>query len=209
MSKAIIKEYINTVDSVYGVFLDSCQGFDSARGVFEKSQLEMLKRNKTLEQNKDTSSITIYHSTIEELDGACLIYTRGNKSKGDYRILHYCPTQAEYKQRNNLNGQNYRFIGNMALISIFEYWESSCRNKLAKFHKTDRRYIKSDILGDLRHLRNSIIHNQGMALPEIEKCKKFNWYKANDDIFIDGDKMEDIVSAIKDLKLDLYYVDFQ
>jgi hypothetical protein len=206
MPKAIVNEYIETIDSVYGVFLDSCQGFESAKDIFQKSQLETLQRNLELERTKDPSSSTISYTTIEALDSACLIYSKGSKGEGNYRMLHYCPTQDEYKKRNSHEGNNYKFIGNMALISIFEYWESSCRNKLAKHHGVDRKHIKSDILGDLRHIRNSIIHHRGIALPEIERCKIFSWYKENDNIFIDGDQMEDIVSAIKEANLELYYV---
>lgn len=209
MPASIIKEYVDTVDSLYGVFLDSCQGFESAKNNFIKSQLETMQRNQEIEKHRAPSDITIYHSSIEALDSACLIYSRGNKSEGNFRRLHYCPTQDEYKKRNSTFGKNYRFIGNMALISIFEYWESSCRNKLAKHHKIDRKYIKSDILGDLRLLRNSIIHHRGIALPAVEKCKIFSWYKTKDDIFIDGEQMEDIITAIKESKLELYYVDGQ
>ncbi|BCG65199.1 MAG: hypothetical protein methR_P3024 [Methyloprofundus sp.] len=206
MPKSIIKEYIETIDSLYGVFFDSCQGFESAKNTFQKSQLETLRRNQELEKNKKPSNPTIYHTTIEALDSACLIYSKGDKSEDNYRRLHYCPTQDEYKKRNSPEGENYRFIGNMTLISIFEYWESSCRNKLASHHNIHRKYIKSHIMGDLRHIRNSIIHHRGIALPEINKCKTFGWYKENDGIFIDGDQMEDIISAIKESKLELYYV---
>ncbi|MGA1825502.1 MAG: hypothetical protein ACMUIP_12660, partial [bacterium] len=91
--------------------------------------------------------------------------------------MHYSSTQAEYKKRNSPDGINYRFIGNMALISIYEYWENSCRNKLANYHQVDQKKIKSIIFGDLRLLRHSIVHHKGIALPNVEQCKIFNWYK--------------------------------
>ena len=67
--------------------------------------------------------------------------------------------------------------------------------------------IKSNIFGDLRYLRNSIIHHRGIALREVEKCKIFSWYKQNDEIFIDGDQMEEIVSTIKESNLDIYSIE--
>ncbi len=206
MPDNIIKEYTKIVDSIYGVFLDGCQGFSSAKTAFEQSQLLTLQQNKKLLAENKSLNSTSHYSTIEELDSACIIYSKGNKNESDYRTLHYCATQEEYKKRNSPKGGNYKFIGNMTLISIYEYWENSCRNKLATYHQVKQDKIKSDIFGDLRYLRNSIIHHQGVALPDVEKCKIFNWYKANDEIFINGDQMEDIISAIKDSKLDLYYL---
>ncbi|MDL1969134.1 MAG: hypothetical protein LWW97_11515 [Deltaproteobacteria bacterium] len=95
----------------------------------------------------------------------------------------------------------------MALIAIYEYWESSCRNKLAVYHGVKLKQVKSQIFGDLRFLRHSIVHHGGIALPEVEKCKKFIWYKTGDEIFINGYQMEEIVAAIKKLGISLYFIE--
>jgi len=92
----------------------------------------------------------------------------------------------------------------MALISIYDYWEHSCRNKLADYHNVKPIQITSQIFGELRLLRNSIIHHGGIALPAVQSCMTFNWYKKGDSIFIDGDQMEDIVTSIKDSQRCLY-----
>jgi hypothetical protein len=133
MPERIIEEYVRTLDAIYGVYLDSIQGFSSAEKVFEDSQQCTLARNKELEKIRHSNSNTKYNLSIEEFDDSCLIYTKGTKGKPDYRVLHYCTTQAQYKRRNSPGGENYRFIGNMALISIYEYWQNSCRNKLATY----------------------------------------------------------------------------
>jgi len=207
MDKQIVATYIDTVDSIYGVYLDSCQGFQAAIEVFEKSQLETLKRNIKLSSQEDRNKDIHYCLTLEDFDSCCMIYSKGNKDDGTYRTLHYCPTQLEYKQRNSPHGGNYKFAGNMAIIAIFEYWESSCRTALAQLHQVKSKQIKPNIFGDLRHLRNSIIHHRGIALPAVSKCKVFNWYDEGDEIFICGDKMEDIVSAIKESRSELYFVE--
>jgi hypothetical protein len=207
MPENIIREYIRIVDSVYGVFLDSCQGFSSARSLFEQSQSLTLEKNKKLLAENQSLNSANYNSTIKQFDDSCMIYSKGKKGESDYRILHYCPTQAEYKKRNSPEGDNYRFIGNMTLITIYEYWENSCRNKLALYHRVKQKQIRSQIVGDLRILRNSIVHHMGIALPEVEKCKQFSWYKTNDDIFINEDQMEDIIATIKESKLSLYSIE--
>ena len=207
MIENIIREYVRILDSIYGVFLDSCQGFSSAKSLFEQSQLLTIKRNRKLEAAKRPPSNVHYNLTINDFDTSCMIYSKGKKEESDYRVLHYCPTQGEYKRRNSPEGENYRFIGNMALIAIYEYWESSCRNKLAVYHGVKLKQIKSQIFGDLRFLRHSIVHHGGIALPVVEKCKEFIWYKASDEIFINGDQMEEIVAAIKVSGVSLYFIE--
>ena len=54
-------------------------------------------------------------------------------------------------------------------------------------------------MGDLRLIRNSIVHHAGIALKEIEKCELLRWYKKDDEIFIDEDKFKIIVFHIKSL----------
>lgn len=205
--ETIVKQYISSVDAIYGVFLDSCQGFSTAKSNFERSQWTTLERNRELQKNDPPGSAISRNLTLESFDASCLVYSAGKEEEVGHRILHYCPTQAEYKERNSPRGENYKFIGNMALISIYEYWENSCRNTLASHHNVKPKQIVSQIFGDLRLLRHSIIHHRGIALPEIEQCKKFRWYERDNSIFIDGDKMEEIVAAIKSPRDGLYYIE--
>jgi len=197
MPETIIKEYMDIVSSVYGVYLDGCQGFSSSKKVFEQSQLVTIQNNKKLLAEHGSSAATSYCLTIEALDSACLIYSKGSKSESNYRMLHYCETQKEYKSRNSPDGENYKFIGNMALISIYEYWENSCRNKLAVYHQVKQCKIKSTVFGDLRYLRNSIIHHNGVALPDVEKCKKFFWYKKMMKFLLIGIKWKILFQQLK------------
>ena len=158
-----------------------------------------------MSENKQRHN-TIYNLSVEDFDKSCLVYCKGTKGEPDYRRIHYCLTQTEFKQRNSLDGNNYRFIGNMALITIYEYWENSCRNLIAEYLSVKPCQVQSDIFGDLRWLRISILHHKGIALPEVERCKIFKWYKRNDAIFIDGDHMEEIVSSIKKSIHNLYKI---
>lgn len=206
MIKKIINEFIESVDSVYGVFLDGCRGLESSLDSFEQSVLIQIEQNKKkASENKQESNIS-YNLSIQDFDSSCLIYSKGTKGQADYRILHYTSTQAEFKQRNSPGGNNYKFIGNMSLISIYAYWEKSCRNLIAAHHRVQPCQVQSEIFGDLRWLRASILHHKGIALPEVERCKIFKWYKRNDAIFIDGNHMEEIVSSIKKSIYNLYKI---
>lgn len=191
----IIKEFKNTIDAIYEAYLDAVEGFSLVKKQLEKAQVNQIIVNKNLKKS-NTNPNKHFNESIEDFDSASIIYSKGEKVTNDYRILHYCPTQAEYKERNSPSGRNYKFIGNMSLISIYQYWEDHFRSKIANNFRKKKNELQSPIMGDLRLLRHSIIHHNGIALKDIEKCKVLKWYKEGDEIFIDGDKLEEIVNNI-------------
>lgn len=201
----IIEEFGKTVDAIYGAYLDSVEGYSLVKNQLKIGQLNQIEINKKLKEN-NTDPNKHFNLSVEDFDSSSIIYSDGEKGSNNYKILHYCCTQAEYKQRNSPSGRNYKFIGNMSLISIYQYWEDYFRSEISSFliknHKND---LKSPIMGDLRLLRISIIHHKGIALKEVEKCNILKWYKEGDEIFIDRDKLEEIISHvylfIKEMKM--------
>ncbi|HEY9295501.1 MAG TPA: hypothetical protein VIQ31_03850, partial [Phormidium sp.] len=78
-------------------------------------------------------------------------------------------------------------------ISIYSYWEDYYRNKIAELLSKKKNDLKEPIMGDLRLVRNSIIHHRAIALPEIEDCTLLRWYKERDKIFISKEQFEEII----------------
>jgi hypothetical protein len=56
--------------------------------------------------------------------------------------------------------------------------------------------IKIDIMGDLRILRNSIIHHNGYVITD-EKCKILTWFKPSDKISVDLGQFAEIKLQIE------------
>lgn len=199
----IIEEFEKTVDAIYGAYLDSVEGYSLVKSQLEYAQEDQIGINRKLKE-KNISPNIHYNLSIDDFDSSCIIYSEGKKGSENYRILHYCCTQAEYKERNSPSGRNYRFIGNMSLISIYQYWDDHFRQKIADLlFKKGKNDIKSPIMGDLRFFRQSIIHHQGIALKNVEKCEILKWYKEGDEIFIDKVKLEEIVSHVYQLTKEL------
>ena len=179
-----IKEYRDIVDAIWGTYLDSTLGFSKVKSMIEEIQAM---------SNED----------IEYLDrNISFTYGKGDPNSPDAIPLHTC-TQGKIKQRNGENGDNFKFIGNMSLISIYQYWEDCYRGKIAEEKGVCKNDIKSDIMGDLRLIRISIVHHKGIALKEVENCKKLKWYNENDKIFIDQKKLEEILIEIDEMLNDL------
>ncbi len=188
-----VDEFEKVVDYIYGVYLDSTTGFDKLREWFEKNQ------NNTLASLKSTHPEL---ASIDYLDSVHMIYGKGDPNTPEAIELHRC-TQKEYKDRNSKNGLNFQFLGNMALVSLYQYWEDFHRGQVATELCIKKNDLKAPIMGDLRLIRISIIHHAGVALKDIERCKLLQWYKDGDNIFIDKSKFEDIIYHIKNMLKEL------
>jgi|SRR5271157_3085774 len=111
-------------------------------------------------------------------------------------ILHFC-TIAEWKARNAPGGANFKAIGNLCLILIYQYWEDHYRSKIARQLGITRNEIAINIMGDLRILRRSIIHHHAVAENDIEKCQIINWFKIGDEIFLTEEQFEIVIRHIR------------
>lgn len=107
-------------------------------------------------------------------------------------------TQGEVKARNEPNGSNFTMLGQLCIISFYDFWNDYLRREyvIAKGHLSReeqnqsvietciRKYARHDLWGDIRFLRQSIVHNQGIATSDMKRCKIIKWFKAGDSISI-------------------------
>jgi hypothetical protein len=105
-------------------------------------------------------------------------------------------TQGDVKARNSLNGSNYIILGQLCLTSFYDFWEEYLRREYAIAkghldpHEKDQKIIEQrlkdhashDLWGDIKILRTSIVHNRGIAISDVAKCKIIKWFKPRDEI---------------------------
>lgn len=184
-----ISEYMGVVDAIYGVYLDSTTGFRLLLKRLTEGQrtsLRMLKR-----KHPDLAS-------VDYLDRTSFSYGRGDPNEPDSYELHRV-SQGEVKARNSVGSANYRFIGNMALVALYQYWEDFYRSRIAEYLGKKRDELQAAVMGDLRHLRRSVIHHRGIALPEVANCEVLTWFSPGEKVFVDGPKMEELVLHLKQM----------
>jgi hypothetical protein len=77
------------------------------------------------------------------------------------------------------------------IVSTFAAWEEWIRPRMAKVHGCDERGLMFPLFGDLRHLRNDVVHHGGIATGKnAGKCKFFgNWLSAGDEILLTADAL--------------------
>jgi len=126
-----VEKFEEVVDNIYGVYMDATTGFGKVREWAISAQQEML-----INLKKSHPEL----ASIKYLDSEDWVYGKGKPSDTDSVELHRC-TQKELKDRNNEGGANFIFIGNMALVSLYQYWENYYRAKIAEQLKLDKNLL--------------------------------------------------------------------
>jgi hypothetical protein len=79
-------------------------------------------------------------------------------------------------------------LGHQWIVFLYELWEHEYRPRLAKVHGRPVGDEKYDLLGDLRHLRNDVVHHHGVATSgNTGRCVLLShWFQPGDLIRLEG-----------------------
>lgn len=71
------------------------------------------------------------------------------------------------------------------LALMFARWEAYYRPAFANANGVDQRQVRSDVIGDIRNLRNDVIHHRGIATAKnTGKCKVVTKFSVGDTILL-------------------------
>ena len=161
-----INEYLAIVNLFYGVYFDARTGFLAVNKILKEAKAKCIEKRKITE---------------EEYDNHEFVYGIGGPNIPGSIALSSCKN-IEHIKRNENNGLNQIILENTIIVNLYEIWENTARNKISEEFNIAREEIKSNVFGDLRLLRNSIVHNKSVALDETKKLKIFTQFKPGDDI---------------------------
>jgi hypothetical protein len=125
----IFEEYLATVDSILGFYLDTLVAYGYSLRYLDEGQKAAIAEFKR--RGEDWS--------VEDLDAKSLIFGEGDPNTSDAVVLHQT-TEGQYKARNRKGGSNHRIIGNLCIVLLYQYWEDHFRSNFAevlKMHKND------------------------------------------------------------------------
>jgi hypothetical protein len=131
-------------------------------------------------------------------------------------------TQGEVKRRNQPGGANYTTLGQLCLIAFYDFWNDYLRREyvIAKGEldpqESDPVVIKKqlqdhasvDLWGDLGILRNSIVHNRGLASSKVARCKLIHWFTPSQPIVLTPSHMRALLLAILKYRNELFKEQF-
>jgi hypothetical protein len=92
-------------------------------------------------------------------------------SKGDPNIPGEIKSRpgwrrSQYLKNTELGGICSRYLGWSWVTLVYDRWDDDFRHRFAHKMGCSHKQLKCDLMGDLRHLRNDISHNKGMATSE-------------------------------------------
>lgn len=175
-----LEPFLKIVEDVYGFYLDTTSAFYSWNKFIRETQIKASQK---------------MNISIDELDKIPFTYGKGDPNKDASNRQHTC-LQGELKERTAENGADYRQAANMCLVLIYQHWDFR-RKKIAHHFGIDENEIKSDIMGDIRYLRNSILKHEGVSNHEMTRCKILKWFKEGEEIKITPEQFEEIIKIIR------------
>ena len=123
-------------------------------------------------------------------------------------------TQGEVKSRNKEGGMNYSTLGQLCIVSFYDFWEGYLRTEYvkakglydpSKHRECLRDHASNDLWGDMRYLREAIVHHQGIATGQIAKAKVIKCFKPGDKIEISPYLMRAIFLALLTFRNELFH----
>ena len=147
----VVKEFIDFVNLQVGVYMNSIAGFAGARIQMERQVARVLRAQSRKKDARGDQVIT--HQSFEDPRRPDVIHSR-------------IVTAESFIQENSPNGINQRQLTYSVIVFIFTYWEAEIRPRLAEAANVEIEEVKSEIMGDLRCIRNSILHTKGVLTPE-------------------------------------------
>lgn len=95
------------------------------------------------------------------------------------------------------NGKFSDILYKSFIIRIYSDWDEKYRCELAKEFKRKKNDIKCDLMGDIRIIRNWIVHKSSIIGSDYNKLKDINWNLAvGEHLIIDSDKSSQIMDKI-------------
>ena len=147
-----VETFVTSLDELYGHYIDSTVGFMAKVKMLTEAQTQMRPQMPGV-----------------DLDSIEFFYGHGNPTDPSHHLQHKT-TQGRYKNRNITGGRNHVLAAQLLIVLIFAYWEHEYRPKFATaLNLPSSNDLKVPVFGDLKLLRNDIVHHKGIVTKETSK----------------------------------------
>ena len=180
----VIREYIDFVNRQVGVYMDALAGF---AGHHTRIERQVHRINRPVDSHVDNKGQrVVVYASYEDPTQPDVIHNRIIRA-------------TDYIAANSKGGSNEQQHSQAILIFLFTYWEDEIRPRLAASKGVELQQIRSDTMGDLRILRNVILHSKGIISSERHKeLKKLSdIFVADQPVHVSYDGMHRIFVLIK------------
>lgn len=200
-------QFASKLEELHTLYLDSLVGYSI---LYER-----------LNSHQDVARAVLgnHECATKEFQDTCSIVYK-NLSNRDFSPVSMSPVmkQGEMRGRVKDGGENTLLLGNQCLVSAYAYWEEYLRVEIGKAigvlsqdakagdetRKILNEHVKNDLWGDIRNIRNSLVHNNGIANSEVSKCRVIKWFSPGQPIELSHERMRAIFLALGQFRNELH-----
>lgn len=171
----ILRDFIDFVNNQVGVYMDCLAGF---QGNTVRIHRQVARVQRPIGRYIKDGQPVIVGASVEDPTSPDVIHHR------IIRADHFLAANAEA-------GFNEQQVCWSIIVFLFAYWNEEVRPQIAAVRGVKPNDVKVDALGDLRHIRKSIIHNKGvLSSTDHTKLKKIaSLFKPDEKITLTHDQM--------------------
>jgi hypothetical protein len=143
----VLHGFIDMVNSQIGVYMDCLTSFEGNKVRIERQMARVLRASGR--RTDDDHSPVITYASLADPDRPDAIHHRIVRAK-------------DFVASNAEAGFNEQQVCWSIIVFLFAYWDDEIRPQIAAIRGMSKDDIKVNALGDLRVLRNCIVHDKGI-----------------------------------------------
>ena len=189
-------EFNSHIEALHTLYLDSLVGYS------------ILHERLVAQQESMRQTLGDHEFASQAFQDTCSIIYK-HLANRDYTPVSMSPVMkhGDMKRRVVDDGLNTLLLGKQCVVTAYAYWEEYLRPEIGKavgvipinvrMSPDETRvllnqHVVSNFWGDMRYIRNSIVHANGVANGEVEKCKVLTWFAPGDPIELTHERMRRI-----------------
>ncbi|MFQ5479601.1 MAG: hypothetical protein ACE5E4_13410 [Candidatus Binatia bacterium] len=200
-------EFSRKIEELHTLYLDSVVGFK-------------LLHDQLLRRQDDVQRFLGEHeyATAAFQDTCSVAYRQLGGSDLSPVSMSPVMKQGDLKDRTREDGKNLLLLGSQCVVAAYAYWEEYLRIEIGIAigvlpqgatnsegnRATLNEHVTSDFWGDMRQLRNSILHKNGIANSDMSKCKIIRWFPPGTPIELTFERMQRIFLLMGDYRNELH-----
>jgi hypothetical protein len=179
----VLRGFVDFVNRQVGVYCDCLGGFDGNKVRIER---QVARVTRPVSRRIENGQPVIVWASLEDPTHPDVIHHRTIRAD-------------EFITANAEAGFNEQQVCWSIIVFVYAYWDEEIRPQIAKIKSVPKNNIRLDVFGDLRILRQSIVHHRGVLKPSNHgKLKVLNEIcHAGMTISPTHDEMHKIFVAIK------------
>jgi len=142
----VLRGFVDFVNRQTGVYCDCLSSFQGNKVRIERQIARVLR---PASRRIDNGQTIIVRASLEDPTHPDVIHQRIIRAD-------------EFITANSEAGFNEQQVCGSIIVFIFAYWNEEIRPQIAKIRGVEPDEVKINAFGDLRFLRNSIVHNSGV-----------------------------------------------